>query len=101
MLNAEINGFKFYKAMSNGTSNTVEMSIPDGICLVWAANRAKTTETMECGLALMSTTQGGLGFYDVAGDKFSGVTRDGSNMIFTFTKSAYWQVNALYVQSLG
>lgn len=87
--------------MSNGISDTVEMTVPEGLCLVWAMSRSKANSVLTFGLALMSTTQGDFGFCDIAGDKFSGASRDGSKITFTFTVSTYWQVNVLYIASMG
>ena len=81
---------------------TFSCNLPPSFALVWGGDRAGGTYDNE-GLffILVDSTQGKFSYAPILTGKIESVEWLNSQLTITFARASYWQINAIYVNSVG
>ena len=81
---------------------TFSCNLQPGFALVWGGIRSGGTEDNE-GLffILVDSTQGKFSYTPILTGEIESVEWLNSQLTITFARASYWQINAIYVDSVG
>ena len=100
--NSDLKGFKFSKSLDVDSMTTFSCNLQPGFALVWGGIRSGGTEDNE-GLffILVDSTQGKFSYTPILTGEIESVEWLNSQLTITFARASYWQINAIYVDSVG
>ena len=100
--NNNLNGFKFSKSLETASITTLSCNLPASFALVWGGIRSAGSEDNE-GLffILVDSTQDKFSYTPILTGEIESVEWLNSQLTITFARASYWQINAIYVYSVG
>lgn len=100
--NSDLNGFKFSKSLETASITTLSCNLPASLALVWGGIRAAGSEDNESlFFILVDSTQDNFSYTPILTGEIESVEWSNGQLTIIFTRASYWQINVIYVSSVG